>query len=287
MSEGRVILNPESILKQKLVEADMNTITRRISSAAFSRLVSVTILILLFCVSATASDGHSKAGTGDAAQSSSPDATRGFTGSDSKSETSAAATSPVDANGMRFGDTTMPRGQNSVAAKDAPLTVKEKFNYFLRRSFLRPTPYATAIAAGAFGEWLDNDHHHHSKPGDFAADAMTRAARSFAFGTSANFFEKFAYASLFKQDPRYHKSEKTGAGARIAYAVSRLFVTQSDQGSRQFNASFIAGGLTTAGLSNVWERDERRTAADTMKRWGLHVGFAAATNILHEFIGKK
>jgi hypothetical protein len=186
-----------------------------------------------------------------------------------------------------FGDdTAMPKGKNSPAAKDAALTVKGKFNYFFTRSFLRPTPYATAIAAGAFGEWLDDDHHHHAKPGDFAADSMTRAARSFAFGTSANFFEKFAYASLFKQDPRYHKSEKTGAGARITYAVSRLFVTQSDQGAKQFNASFIAGGLTAAGLSNVWERDERRTAADTMKRWGLHVGFAAVANILHEFIGK-
>ena len=67
----------------------------------------------------------------------------------------------------------------------------------------------------AFGEWIDDDHHHHSKPGDFAADSLTRAARSFAFGTTASFFEKFAYASLFKQDPRYHKSEKHGAGARI------------------------------------------------------------------------
>jgi len=265
----------------------MNTMTRLKSSASFSRFVSITILILLFCVSAMASDGRSKPGTGDAAQSSSPDATSDFTGSDSKSETRAAATEPVDANWALFGDTAMPRGQNSGAAKDAPLTVKEKFNYFLTRSFLSPMPYAAAITAGAFGEWIDDDHHHHSKPGDFAADSLTRAARSFAFGTSANFFEKFAYASLFKQDPRYHKSEKTGAGARIAYAVSRLFVTRSDQGASQFNISFIAGGLTTAGLSNVWERDERRTAADTMKRWGLHVGFAAAANILHEFIGKR
>jgi hypothetical protein len=232
-------------------------------------------------------EGRSKAGTCDAAQSSAREATRDSADSDSKSETHVAVTQPVDADCVWCGDTAMPRDQNGVAAKDAPLTVKEKFKYFLTKSFLRPTPYATAIAAGAFGEWLDDDHHHHSKSGDFASDSMTRAARSFAFGASASFFEKFAYASLFKQDPRYHKSEKTGAGARIGYAVSRLFITQSDQGARQFNISFIAGGLTAAGLSNVWERDERRTAANTMKRWGLHVGFAAATNILHEFIGKK
>jgi hypothetical protein len=265
----------------------MNTMTRQIASASFSRLVSITLLGFLFCVSAVAFDDRSKMGTGNTAQPAGPDATGDFTASDSKSKTRNAAAQPVDANGVRLGDTAPPSGQNSIAVKAAPLTAKEKFNYFFTRSFLRPTPYATAIAAGAVGEWTDDDHHHHAKPGDFAADSMTRAARSFAFGTSATFFEKFAYASLFKQDPRYHKSEKTGAGARITYAVSRLFVTQSDQGARQFNASFIAGGLTAAGLSNVWERDERRTAAKTMKRWGLHVGFTAAANILHEFIGKK
>lgn len=265
----------------------MNTMTRQIASAAFSRLVSITILGFLFCVSAAAFDDRSKTGTGDAAQPADSEVTGDFTGSGSKSKTRNAAAQPVDANGVRLGDTALPSGQNSIAVKDAPLTTRDKFNYFFKRSFLRPTPYATAIAAGAFGEWIDDDHHHHAKPGDFAADSMTRAARSFAFGTSASFFEKFAYASLFKQDPRYHKSEKTGAGARIGYAISRVFITQSDQGASQFNISFIAGGLTAAGLSNAWERDERRTAADTMKRWGLHVSFAAATNILHEFIGKK
>ena len=265
----------------------MNTMTRLISSASFSRLISMTIVALLFCVSALASDGQSKTDTGVATQPAGPDAKGDLTDSDSKSATRNLAERPADANRTLGDDTAMPKGQNSRAAKDVPLTVKEKFNYFFTRSFLSPMPYSTAIVSGAFGEWIDDDHHHHSKPGDFAADSMTRAARSFAFGASANFFEKFAYAALFKQDPRYHKSEKTGAGARITYAVSRLFVTQSDQGAKQFNASFIAGGLTAAGLSNVWGRDERRTAADTMKRWGLHVGSAAVANILREFIGKR
>ena len=264
----------------------MNTMTRRISSAPFSRLVSITILVFLFCVSVAAFDDRSKTDTGAAAQPAGQDATGGFTGSDSKSATRNAATQPVDANGVRLNNTALPSGQNSIAAKALTVSAKEKFNYFLKRSFLSPVPYATAIAAGAFGEWADDDHHHHAKPGDFAADSATRAARSFAFGTTANFFEKFAYASLFKQDPHYYKSEKTGAGGRIAYAVSRLFVTRSDHGASQFNASFIAGGLTAAGLSNAWEREERQTAAETMKRFGMHVGFAAAANILHEFIGK-
>jgi len=241
--------------------------------ASLSRWAGLTTMVLLLCVSAMAFDGR--------------DAERGSTDSNSQSKAKGATPPPFDANYVSGSDSSMPRDKDNGLAKDSPLTGREKFRYFFTRSFLSPTAYGRAITAGAFGEWIDDDHHHHSKPGDFAADSLTRAARSFAFGTSANFFEKFAYASIFKQDPRYHKSEKTGAGTRIAYAVSRLFVTRSDQGARQFNISYIAGGLTTAGLSNVWERDERRTAADTMKRWGIHCGFTAVANIFREFVGKR
>lgn len=251
----------------------MNTKTSLQSFASLSRWASLATMILLLCMSAMAFDDR--------------DAGRGSTDSDRKSKARGATPPPFDVNYLSGINSSMPKDKLSGPAKDQSITGKEKFRYFFTRSFLSPMPYATAIAAGAFGEWIDDDHHHHSKPGDFAADSLTRAARSFAFGTSANFFEKFAYASIFKQDPRYHKSEKTGAGGRIAYAVSRLFVTRNDQGARQFNLSFIAGGLTTAGLSNVWERDERRTATDTMKRWGLHCGFTAVANVFREFVGKR
>ena len=249
----------------------MNTKTNLQYFASFGRWGSLTTMVLLLCVSAMAFDDR--------------DAARGSTDSDQKSEARGATRPPFDVNYLSSRDSAVPK--DNGLAKDSSLTGREKFRYFFTRSFFSPTAYGTAIVAGAFGEWIDDDHHHHSKPGDFAADSLTRAARSFAFGTSANFFEKFAYASIFKQDPRYHKSEKTGAGARIAYAVSRLFVTQNDQGARRFNLSFIAGGLTTAGLSNVWERDERRTAQDTMKRWGIHCGFTAVANIFREFVGNR
>jgi hypothetical protein len=264
----------------------MNTNTRLKSFTSLGRFVSVTTLILLSSASAMAFDGRGEEGFGGAGQSSSRAATRGYTDSDQKSEASDAAPPPVDATCLLCDDRSLPKNKTGGPGKETPLAGKEKFRYFLTRSFLRPTSYATAIASGAFGEWIDDDHHHHAKPGDFAADSLTRAARSFAFGTTANFFEKFAYASLFKQDPRYHKSEKRGAGARIGYAISRVFITRSDQGASQFNGSFLAGGLTTAAISNVWEREERRNTQDTMKRWGLHVGFAAVSNIIREFVGK-
>jgi hypothetical protein len=169
----------------------------------------------------------------------------------------------------------------------APMTAGEKFELFARKSFLSPGAYALSVVSGVYGEWTDDkNNHHHANPGDFTADSMTRAARSFTFRANANFFEKFMFASLFRQDPRYHRSDKKGAGAKIAYAVSRIFVTQGDRnGKSEFNASFIAGGLAASGMANLWERDERTDLHHFATRFGAHVGLTALTNILREFIG--
>jgi len=147
-------------------------------------------------------------------------------------------------------------------------------------------PYALSVLSGVFSEATDKDHGRHMTAGDFAADSMTHAARSFAFRSTANFFEKFAFATAFKQDPRYFRSDKKGF-ARIGYAVSRVFVTQSDSGNNQFNASFLAGGLVTAGISNVWSRPEDQTVSRTVGRFGTHVAYRALSNIIKELFGKR
>jgi hypothetical protein len=180
---------------------------------------------------------------------------------------------------------TIPLPTGAVAASTAPLTPGEKFHLWAKR-FVSPGSYGAAIASGMWNELLDNDEGKEDTVGNYFADAATRAARSYAFGTTAGFFEKFAYASLFRQDPRYHRSDKRGAGAKISYAVSRVFITQGDRcGCDQFNISFLAGGLTAAGISNVWEREERQTVGKTFQRWGTHIGITAMTNIIREFLG--
>ncbi|HVG22507.1 MAG TPA: hypothetical protein VNI02_25935 [Blastocatellia bacterium] len=180
---------------------------------------------------------------------------------------------------------TIPLPKGAPAVSTAPMTAGEKFSYWAKR-FKSPGSYGAAIASGLWNELLDNDEGKEDTLGNYFADAATRAARSYAFGTTAGFFEKFAYATIFRQDPRYHRSDKRGAGAKIGYAVSRVFITQGDRcGCDQFNISFLAGGLTAAGISNVWEREERQTVGKTFQRWGTHIGITAMTNILREFIG--
>ena len=173
--------------------------------------------------------------------------------------------------------------KTNLAPGTSPMTPTDKFNYFLRKSFMPPWPYAMSIVGGVVSQALDTkDKKHRENAGEFMVGSLEHAARSFAFRTTANFFEKFAYASLFKQDPRYHPSENQGFGSRLGYAISRVFVTQGDHGGNQFNASFLLGGLTAAGISNAWEQDKHVNVQDTFKRWGTHIGITALTNVMHE-----
>ena len=167
------------------------------------------------------------------------------------------------------------------------MTAGEKFNLFVVQSFKPPAPYALSILAGVWDEAVDTKHKKpHRTAGDFAADSLTHAARSYAFRVSSNFFEKFAYPTMFKQDPRYHRSPYTSFWPRVKYAVTRVLITQGDRNYKnEFNISFLAGGLSAAGMSNLWEPTYHQNVQDTMSRWGTHIGLRALTNILSEFIG--
>jgi hypothetical protein len=181
---------------------------------------------------------------------------------------------------------TMPLPPRAPAASTAPMTAGEKFQYFAKKSFFSPTPYALSIFGGIIGEATDKDHGRHMTTGDFLADSMTHAARSFTFRAASNFFEKFAYATIFRQDPRYHRSDKKSVGGKAIYAVTRVFVTQGDRcGCDQFNASFLMGGLTASALSHTWIREEDRTTSKIFTSWASHIGVRAFTNLLNEFIG--
>jgi hypothetical protein len=165
------------------------------------------------------------------------------------------------------------------------MTVGEKFSAWFKGHLLSPGAYISAVPKGMWGEVRDNDDFKKDTFKNFLADSMTRAARSFAASTTNGFYEKAVLASIFKQDPRYHRSSKSGAGGKLLYAVTRVFVTQGDRcGCDQFNASYLLGGAMGAVTANVWERHERTGPIHTTKRWLNHIMFTAITNIFKEFL---
>ena len=178
-----------------------------------------------------------------------------------------------------------PTQSQSTVASTAPMTAGEKFSAWFHSRFLSPGAAGSAVVNGLYKEALDNDDFKKDTVENYFADSMTRAARSYAFATTAGFFEKALFASLFRQDPRYHKSGKTGAGAKIGYAVTRVFITQGDRcGCHQFNASFLLGGAAAAGAATLWERRERTGPMHTVSRYYNHIAITALFNVVKEFV---
>ena len=179
-----------------------------------------------------------------------------------------------------------PLPRQSTVASTAPMTAGEKFEAWFHSRFLSVGAYSSALVNGMWKELQDNDDFKKDTVENYFADSMTRAARSYAFGTTASFFEKALFASLFRQDPRYHRSGKTGAGGKIGYAVTRVFVTQGDRcGCHQFNASFLLGGAVASGAATLWERRERTGPHHTLSRYYNHIAITALFNIVKEFVG--
>lgn len=178
-----------------------------------------------------------------------------------------------------------PKSASGVIST-APMTAGEKFQSWFHSRFLSPGAYGSAIFNGMWKELNDNDDFKKDTVENYLADSMTRAARSYAFGTTAGFFEKALFASLFRQDPRYHRSGKTGAGGKIGYAVTRVFVTQGDRCEcHQVNASFLLGAAAASGAATLWERRERTGPMHTVSRFYNHVAITALFNIVKEFVG--
>jgi hypothetical protein len=180
-----------------------------------------------------------------------------------------------------------PPPQNaSGVISTAPMTVGEKFHSWFQKQFLSPGAYGTALFNGLWKELRDNDDFKKDTVQNYFADSMTRAARSYTFAATAGFFEKAVFASLFRQDPRYHRSGKTGAGAKIGYAVTRVFITQGDHCEcHQVNASFLLGAAAASGTANLWERRERTGPMHTVSRFYNHVAITALFNVVKEFLG--
>jgi len=164
----------------------------------------------------------------------------------------------------------------------APMTTGEKFHFYLVRTFKPPEPYALSIVAGLFTEATRDK----GKPvGSFLADSMSDAARNFTFRATSNFFSHFAYASLFKQDPRFHRAEGLGKGALIKRSIARVFITQGDRnGQDEINYSFLLGNLTAAGLSNLWVQSQYVGVSATFIRFAESLGTKALRNLFDQMV---
>ena len=183
------------------------------------------------------------------------------------------------------------------AGKVAPLTSGQKFKVVALGSFDKVQfPWYGFLSAISQAE--------NSEPG-FGQGWVgygKRFGSAFADGTIENFMTSAVLPSLLRQDPRFFQSSEGGFWHRADYAISRIFVTRTDSGNKQFNYSEVVGSAMSAAIStNTYHprsfitvryvagvptyvhHASDRTLPNTASVWGTQVGYDTITYVVKEF----
>jgi hypothetical protein len=168
----------------------------------------------------------------------------------------------------------------TVETKDVPpLTVGQKFKVVARGSFdYIQLPWYAFLAGLSQAE--------NSEPGygQGAEGYGKRLGAYAADGAIENFMTGAVLPSILHQDPRYFQSGEGGFAHRTGYAVSRILVTRSDAGRREFNFSEIVGSAMAAGISTYsYHPRGDRNLGNTASVWGSQVGYDTVTIVIKEF----
>lgn len=97
------------------------------------------------------------------------------------------------------------------------------------------------------------------------------------------FLGDFLFPVLMRQDPRYFRLGQGSFGKRLAYAVSRVFVTHADSGRTVFFTSALTGTAVASAASNLYYPRSDRGFGPTLDRIGLDLGNTALFNTAAEF----
>jgi hypothetical protein len=148
------------------------------------------------------------------------------------------------------------------------MTTGEKLSYGAKKAFFSPSPYAFS-AFSAYFQIRDEDKPN-KDTGDKFADGLSRFARNYGRSATKNLLAYGVYPAIFRQDPRYEPSPKSGFKNRTLHAMSRVFITRGDNGSTQVNTSLLGGTVTASALANIWERsspnNDRKGIGPTFER---------------------
>jgi hypothetical protein len=165
------------------------------------------------------------------------------------------------------------------ASEVTPMTPAQKFHATARGAF-DPIQFLWYGTLAGISQWEN------SEPG-FGQGAKGYAKRygaAFGDGVIENFMTTAILPSLFHEDPRYFQMGKGGFFHRAGYAMSRILITRTDSGQKQFNFSEVLGSALASGISTyTYHPRGDRTVANTASVWGTQVGYDTLTFVVKEF----
>lgn len=159
--------------------------------------------------------------------------------------------------------------------------MSDRTNGYLRGMF-GPMAWTSGALSAAFGQWRDSPHE------------WGQGARGFGLRYGSGFGARvtretitFGAAALLHEDNRYFRSQETGTGRRLKYAIESTFLARKDDGSRRFSFSRIGGMFGSAMISRTWQPPSTGNFHSGMDNFGTQIGVAAGLNVVHEFLPKR
>ncbi len=165
-----------------------------------------------------------------------------------------------------------------LATSRGPLSTNQKLELFADKSIAPSRFLSSAVGAG-----IRQARNSLPDYGQGMSGYGKRFGSSMATGASAEFFGTFLLSSLLHRDPRYFVKLRGGPGHRIGYALSRLVVVRTDEGTEAVNWPGILGPLFAESLANSYLPAKEQTAGRTFQRYGVTLGVTAGANILKEY----
>jgi hypothetical protein len=175
-----------------------------------------------------------------------------------------------------------------------PLSAKEKFKVVARGTF-DPVQYPWWGIVSAISQAENSEPAYGQGWGAYGKRYGTTAGDSIV----ENFMVGAVFPSILHQDPRFYQSSKGGFEHRTWYAITRIFVTRSDSGNKQFNFSEVFGSAFAAAISTYTYHPEStyvstptnphmfigsdRTLSNTASVWGTQIALDTITLVVKEF----
>ncbi len=158
------------------------------------------------------------------------------------------------------------------------LVLKDKFILFVTDTF----GPLTFLAAG-FNAGIDQARDADAVFGQGMAGYGKRFGVNFTDRASSRFFKDFAYASIFREDPRYYRLSEGSPGRRLLHAAEHVVVAHRDNGNRMFNFSEWLGTASAVALSNLYHPGNQRGFAPAARQMGYSMAEDIGFDVLREF----
>jgi imidazolonepropionase-like amidohydrolase len=158
-----------------------------------------------------------------------------------------------------------------------PLTGEEKFRLATKDTFDPPILFVSAGLA-AWSQAKNQD----PSFGQGTSGYVKRFGTGLADQVTGNYFVEWAMPTLLHQDRRFYRKGTGSVASRAAYAVTRVFVTRTDDGRAAINYSDFAGNAMSAALGNLYYHDSRGLS-DNLGRMATFTMTEAFGDVMKEF----